>query len=124
MLSSSWLAGGVGGAAGLDRAAVAVQSLLGWQLGQRTLFDGVRKLDPGAIARLGRDGVHVQRPTSRTGDPIEPRGGGARGGCLLRTSLNALLDDHPDAVLQLTGGMDSRLLLSAIPGGGAAGFGP
>ena len=26
-----------------------------------------------------------------------------------------LLDDHPDAVLQLTGGMDSRLLLSAIP---------
>ncbi len=34
---------------------------------------------------------------------------------LLRTSLNALLDDYPDAVLQLTGGMDSRLLLSAIP---------
>ena len=33
---------------------------------------------------------------------------------VLRGYLSAYLDDHPDAVLQLTGGQDSRLLLSAI----------
>lgn len=34
---------------------------------------------------------------------------------MLREYLDAFLDDHPDAVLQLTGGQDSRLLLSAVP---------
>ena len=34
---------------------------------------------------------------------------------MLRDFLEAFLDDHPDTVLQLTGGQDSRLLLSAIP---------
>jgi len=115
VMSSSGLEAGWAVSAGLDRAAVGVQSLLGWQLGQRTLFDGVRKLDPGAIARLGADGVHVSGPTSRTASPIELEEAVREAAALLRTSLNALLDDYPDAVLQLTGGMDSRLLLSAIP---------
>ena len=30
----------------LDREAIALQSLLGWQVGQRTLFGGVHKLGP------------------------------------------------------------------------------
>ena len=34
---------------------------------------------------------------------------------VLRTYLTAYLEDHPDAGLQLTGGQDSRLLLSAVP---------
>src|SRR5690606_6568604 len=33
---------------------------------------------------------------------------------LLRRYLDAYLDEHPGAVLQLTGGQDSRLLLSAV----------
>jgi asparagine synthase (glutamine-hydrolysing) len=33
---------------------------------------------------------------------------------MLRDYMDAFLDDHPDAVLQLTGGQDSRLLLSAV----------
>lgn len=115
VLSTSALSAGWHRGAAVDHTAVAVQSLLGWQLGQRTLLHGVDKLAPGATARLAADGVSVSAP--------EPGGRTAIGldeavtaaAALLRASLAALLDDHPDAVLQLTGGQDSRLLLSAIP---------
>ena len=115
LLSSSSLVAGRAIAADLDETAVAVQSLLGWQLGQRTLLAGIQKLAPAAIATLDQDGVKIAQPEPATRDPIELREAVLQAAVLLRTSLNALLDDHPKAVLQLTGGMDSRLLLSAIP---------
>ena len=102
---------------GLDLEAVAVQSSLGWQLGQRTLFDGV------AQARAGRDrdpGGRRASPSRRTAGPgsaerLELDRAVRTAAELLRTYLTAYLEDHPDAGLQLTGGQDSRLLLSAIP---------
>ncbi|TFD79428.1 hypothetical protein [Cryobacterium fucosi] len=115
VLSTSALFAGWIRGAELDHTAVAVQSLLGWQLGQRTVFRGVEKLAPGAIARLDADGVRVSA-TERAGEagiPLEEAVSAAAE--MLRGSLEALLDDHPEAVLQLTGGQDSRLLLSAIP---------
>lgn len=114
MSSSSLVAGKVAGAA-LDQTAVAVQSLLGWQLGQRTLFKGIRKLTPGAFAHLGPDGMEITEPRPVVLEDITTNDAVVQAAELLRTSLNNLLDDHPEAVLQLTGGMDSRLLLSAIP---------
>jgi asparagine synthase (glutamine-hydrolysing) len=101
---------------GIDREAVGVQSLLGWQLGQRTLFAGVRKLDPGESVELMAGSVvnrHFPPPSDDTHDDVD--GAVNRAAAMLRVYLPAFLDDHPDAVLQLTGGQDSRLLLSAIP---------
>jgi asparagine synthase (glutamine-hydrolysing) len=115
LLTSSCLVAGQAFAAGLDETAVAVQSLLGWQLGQRTLLTDIQKLAPGAIARLDEDGVRIAQPEPARREPIDFRQAVIQAAALLRTSLNALLDDHPEAILQLTGGMDSRLLLSAIP---------
>lgn len=115
LMSSSSLAAGVATGACLDETSVAVQSLLGWQVGQRTLATGVEKLAPGAVARLDQHGVHIARPPAPFREPISLQEAVEDAAALLRTSLGALLDDHPDAVLQLTGGMDSRLLLSAIP---------
>lgn len=114
VMSTSALVAGRAMGAGADDVAVAVQSLLGWQLGQRTLSAGINKLPPGHVATLGADGVRVT-----WGEPEEPAEIGladavAEAVELLRTSLEALLDDHPEAVLQLTGGQDSRLLLSAV----------
>jgi asparagine synthase (glutamine-hydrolysing) len=102
--------------AGLDLEAVAVQSSLGWQLDQRTLFDGVRKLAPGEIATLD-DGAVTVSSYRRHGDAERMDIGRAVrvAADVLRTYLTAYLEDHPDAGLQLTGGQDSRLLLSAIP---------
>lgn len=99
----------------LDNAAVAVQSLLGWQLGQRTLFIGVEKLGPGVVARLTGDGVNLEQPPAPDETPMPLQEAVSTAATLLRRSLEGVLDDHPDAVLQLTGGQDSRLLLSAIP---------
>jgi len=112
--TSALLAGWVRGA-DLDHTAVAVQSLLGWQLGQRTLLRGVDKLAPGAVARLGADGVHTTTTEHQDEAALELDEAVSTAAALLRASVQALLDDHPDAVLQLTGGQDSRLLLSAIP---------
>jgi asparagine synthase (glutamine-hydrolysing) len=115
VLSTSALLAGWTRGADLDRVAVAVQSLLGWQLGQRTLHEGVRKLEPAATARLGADGVHITPAEPEPAPPISLARAVTEAAEVLRTALAALLDDQPDAVLQLTGGLDSRLLLSAIP---------
>jgi asparagine synthase (glutamine-hydrolysing) len=115
VLSTSALFAGWARAAELDQTALAVQSLLGWQLGQRTLFTGVDKLAPGAVAQLDLQGVRVTTPDPEPEAALSIEDAVPLAAALLRTSLNALLDDHPEAVLQLTGGQDSRLLLSAIP---------
>jgi asparagine synthase (glutamine-hydrolysing) len=115
LLSSSSLAAGHAVTAELDETAVAVQSLLGWQLGQRTLMTGIGKLAPGAVGHLDENGLRIAAPEPAVREPISFQQAVAEAAALLRTSLNALLDDYPEAVLQLTGGMDSRLLLSAIP---------
>lgn len=114
-MSTSALIAGRAVGAGFDDVAVGVQSLLGWQLGQRTLFAGISKLAPGEVATLGADGVTLTREEREHTPDIGLTEAVAEAAELLRTSLEALLDDHPEAVLQLTGGQDSRLLLSAIP---------
>ena len=102
--------------AGLDLEAVAVQSSLGWQLDQRTLFEGVDKLAPGGIATL-EDGEVTLSSYRRSGPgtPVDLEHAVSAAADVLRTYLTSYLEDHPDAGLQLTGGQDSRLLLSAIP---------
>lgn len=116
VLSTSARAVAVCLGAGLDREAIAAQSLLGWQLGQRTLFDGVRKLAPGELATLSGGRVALSsfdRPAERA--ELDLDRGVAEAADVLRSFVGAFVDDHPEAALQLTGGQDSRLLLSAIP---------
>lgn len=101
--------------AGIDREAVAVQSLLGWQLGQQTLHSGVSKLGAGSFCRLRRGRLEltqVEPPRVRE-HALEPAVEDAS--AMLREYLTAYVEDHPDARLQLTGGQDSRILLSAVP---------
>ena len=100
----------------LDRVGIGFQSVLGWQIGDRTLFDGVRKLREGerivlagGRARLERYLGEAREPTPRTNATAIPEAVD-----LLRGYLDGYLDEHPDAVLQLTGGIDSRILLAAI----------
>jgi asparagine synthase (glutamine-hydrolysing) len=101
---------------GLDRVGVGFQSVLGWQIGDRTLFEGVGKLRDGErvvlesgharVERYRRDARDVTRRGNATAIPEAAE--------MLRCYLDGYLDDHPDAVLQLTGGIDSRILLAAI----------
>jgi asparagine synthase (glutamine-hydrolysing) len=99
----------------LDRDGLAVQSLLGWQLRGRSLFESVTKVPAGGLVEI-RDGrIRLGTFTNEPeGERIPLAEAVASMSSMLRSYLSAYLDDHPDAVLQLTGGQDSRLLLSAI----------
>jgi asparagine synthase (glutamine-hydrolysing) len=102
--------------AGLDTQALAVQSVLGWQLGQRTLFAGVTKLEPGTLVTLsGGTGEIASYLPPATHDPVTLDEAVRQAAEFLRRYLTAYVEQHPDVGLQLTGGQDSRLLLSAIP---------
>lgn len=101
-----------------DRSALMLQSVLGWQVGQSTVFAGVTKLEPGTLVRLPTAGAtepaweHVDAPALGELPPAEAV---RRAAAILRAFVEAVLDVHPGAALQLTGGQDSRLVLSAIP---------
>lgn len=99
----------------LDREALSLQSLLGWQVGQSTLFEGVTKLAPGLVARLraGRITFEGGRPGAPA--PLDLDEAVEQAADMLRRNLTAYVTEHPDATIQLTGGQDSRILMSAIP---------
>ena len=118
-ISTSALALGVLGGAEFDTAALGLQSLVGWQVGLGTVMKGVTKLAAGSVAVMHAGRVHVRRyveaslsldgRSAALPDVVEEM---AR---LLRDFHEAYLADHPDTVLQLTGGQDTRVLLSAVP---------
>lgn len=99
----------------LDREALTLQSLLGWQVGQSTLFEGVTKLGPGELAHLRRGRATVTGGRAADPSPLELDDAVDAAASMLTSYLTAYVNDHPDATLQLTGGQDSRILLSAIP---------
>lgn len=111
--SASLLARLAGGS--WDDEAVLVQSQVGWQLGLRTLYSGVTKLAPGASVLVSRTGLRVDHHAVSSGRPGSTSLGEAvdHAGAVLRQTMAQYLDDAADPLLQLTGGMDSRLVLSS-----------
>jgi asparagine synthase (glutamine-hydrolysing) len=107
------LAGG-----GFDSEGLGAQALIGWQIGDATVFPGVRALPPATIATL-HDGVLTCRtyaePPSRPAEAPALDDAVAEMADILRTFESSYLEAHPDSVLQLTGGHDSRILLASVP---------
>lgn len=104
---------------GWDDEAVLLQSQLGWQLAERTLYSGVTKLAADESVLLSESDMRVDK---HTGEPVDPGSTSLddavdHASASLRQTMNQYLDDAGDPLLQLTGGMDSRLVLSAIPAG-------
>ena len=117
-VSTSARALGVLAGAGLDRAGLAAQAMIGWQVGDRTVFDGVRTLPPATIATLDSGSVRLRQyaePVSQDGPAPSLDAAVDEMADILVGWQSSYLDLHPDAVLQLTGGHDSRILLGAIP---------
>lgn len=99
----------------LDPTAFAAQSLLGWQPGDRTPYADVTKVAAGARVELGAGTLTVTPPEGTVAPVVDSPATVARAAGLIRDFVCAYLDDHPDTLLQLTGGLDSRILLAAIP---------
>ena len=64
-------------------------------------------------SRRGRSTKESPRPS--TPSPVSIDEATTRAAALLRSFLERYMDEHPNPTLQLTGGQDSRLVLSAIP---------
>ncbi|GIF05174.1 asparagine synthetase B family protein [Actinoplanes siamensis] len=101
-----------------DRSALAVQSLAGWQIGLRTVFEGVHKVPAGCLVALenGRVTLHryVEESLAVDGAPPSVEDAAIEQAALMTAFHEAYLRDHPRSVLQLTGGQDSRVLQAAI----------
>lgn len=105
---------------GLDDAAIRFQAMLGRQPGLRTLHAGVRRLAPGEKVVL-EAGTSRSEPAVRAqaGTPATTtrarRAREREAAGVIRDLVGRLVEDHPDALLQLTGGVGSRILLAAVP---------
>lgn len=109
----SILAGGA-----LDPAGLGAQALIGWQVGDATIFDGVHTFGPATIATLHRGELELRRyaePPSRPAQPPSLDDAVDELASILCQWQAAYLEDHPDTILQLTGGHDSRILLASVP---------
>lgn len=91
---------------------------VGFPLGEQTPVRNVRKLPPGHAVWLthGRADVRQQADVFATIEqpPANDTSAIADTATLLRTIVAEQLDAHPQAELELTGGIDSRLVLAAI----------
>ena len=103
---------------GLDRAGLGAQAMIGWQVGDRTIFEGVRSLPPATIVTLAGGEARFRayaEPLSQDGAEPKVDDAVAEMADILLRWQTAYVEGHPDSVLQLTGGHDSRILLGAIP---------
>jgi asparagine synthase (glutamine-hydrolysing) len=101
--------------AGLDEEGLLLQSQLGWQLSERTLFRGVTKVPAGEVLRVRNGQIQAEYAPQQAPVPISLDQGVQVAATVLRGFVERFLDERPDALLQLTGGQDSRLVLSAVP---------
>jgi asparagine synthase (glutamine-hydrolysing) len=103
---------------GLDRAGLGTQAMIGWQVGDQTIFAGVRSLPPATIATFAGGSVRLRQyapPLRQDGPAPALDDAVAEMADILVRLQTAYLELHPEVVLQLTGGHDSRILLGAIP---------
>jgi asparagine synthase (glutamine-hydrolysing) len=103
---------------GLDETGLGAQAMIGWQVGDRTIFEGVRAFPPASIATLFAGELTLrqyvapltqQGPAPALDDAVEEMAG------ILVRLQSSYLEQHDNSVLQLTGGHDSRILLGAVP---------
>lgn len=110
----------------LDEVSCRVYSLIGCFLGSRSIYQGVRKLDAGEWVCLHRGRL----TTSRTADavPTAVRRGASHlsmgeavtsGEATVGRVLAAFVRAYPSAPFELSGGMDSRLLVAMAARSGA-----
>lgn len=101
---------------GLDHEAIGTFALTGSYLGTSTPYRSVRKLAGGEHLDLCAGRVHRNTPRhARERSLYERRGQAVEAGVsAVRNAVQGCLRAAPDAGLELSGGLDSRMLLAAI----------
>ncbi len=120
-VSTSALALACCAAAEPDVRAIAVRAMLGFHLGTTSPFAGIQKLGPAGICSLTRGRVHIANYADPWPEPARPGSVAApadlarRIAGLLQSCAARTVHEFPDAVIELSGGLDSRIQLAAIP---------
>lgn len=101
-----------------DESRVAVMAVLGHPLFEDSAFDDVVKLAPGERVAVDEHGIVTDRPQPERASALDERGldeVAAAGATALTEAVSAALHAHPDAAVELSGGLDSRAVLAAVP---------
>lgn len=116
-LSTSCLALAALRGEGLDWEALGAYARTGLYLEEQTPVRGVRRLLRGTLARIeeGRLRLEGYAPPPAEEPRLPADQAVEAGSAALRAATLACLDSHPGAGLSLSGGLDSRLLLAAVP---------
>jgi asparagine synthase (glutamine-hydrolysing) len=101
----------------LDEDAISAYAVLGEYAATDTPFRGVRRLASGHCARLGERGLTVEE----YGEPVVPQRGPrdleravAEGVAAVRAGVDACVTAYPEFTMELSGGLDSRVILAAL----------
>jgi asparagine synthase (glutamine-hydrolysing) len=119
LASSSCLLAGYVAKEALDEEALGLYSLVGNYLAGQSPFRGVRKLNPGCTCSLSAGYCEVI--SYLTGGDSKPSPIGSwddavsSGAEVLIQDVSSCLNAHQECSLELSGGLDSRLMLAAIP---------
>lgn len=110
----------------LDERAVGIFALVGNYLDCDTPYRNVRKLDAGSLCSLADGVADVQRYASwdeHDSAPFSSRHSAiSEGKEAIALSVEACLDAHPAPSIELSGGLDSRAVLAAVPVGSRRGL--
>jgi len=103
----------------LDRGSIGTFRLVGHHLGTSTPYAGVTKLGPGQIWRLADGELTTESYPRAAPEPGLMKTSAAvhLHADRLRRTVEGFLDAYPGGVLELSGGLDSRMVLAAIPPG-------
>ena len=105
-------------AARLDERALGAVALVGYHIGLQSSFQGVRKLGPGQRCTLRAGRIDV---TSYAASDAVPENYGSFGAAVeaghsvVSGLVEGAREATADAAMELSGGMDSRAILAAIP---------
>ncbi len=116
-VSSSCLMLGAWSGAEIDLDSMSAYARVGNYLHDRTPFKGVSKIPAGGYAQLF-GGTLEQNQYQKRSCPVpytDRQAAFDAGLDILAHSITTCLKAYPDAGIELSGGLDSRLILSAIP---------
>lgn len=93
--------------------ALSVFRIAGHHVDTDTAYTGISKLPPGHRFRLNDGSLELDRyPRMELEGRTQPAAAHA---ARLRTLVAGFLESHPGAMLELSGGLDSRMVLAAVP---------
>jgi asparagine synthase (glutamine-hydrolysing) len=107
--TSALVLGGLRGTPRLDPLTWGALALMGFAVASRTVLADVQRVPAGCDLILTDGRARIEQRDEAVSEP------GGDGASAVRDAVGQLLDAHPDLGLELSGGLDSRVMLAALP---------